>query len=129
MATHVSCLGCHTPANCAEMRNCLNASVYAAQAAQQLITLRATRTPATPGSRPLPAANPAPAAPPAPRGGGRALIWAHMDKIWEAAGKPTQASTVLALRKRCMDELEPQGVKRTSASSELGNWMKARCPQ
>jgi hypothetical protein len=34
------------------------------------------------------------------------------------------------LRKVCMDELEALNLaKRTSASSELGNWMKARCPQ
>ena len=53
-----------------------------------------------------------------------------MDQLWEKAGKPMDAKVVLALRKTCMDELEAQALaKRSSASSELGNWMKARCPQ
>jgi hypothetical protein len=65
-------------------------------------------------------------APAAPRGGQRELIWAHADAAWQQAGSPKDVSKVLVLRKRMMDELEQQGVKRTSASSELGNWMKAR---
>lgn len=66
----------------------------------------------------------------APRGGGKAAIWQHMDQIWEKAGKPIDVKVVLSLRKICMDELEALNLaKRGSASSELGNWMKARCPQ
>jgi hypothetical protein len=65
-----------------------------------------------------------------PRGGGKAVIWQHMDQLWEKAGKPMDAKLVLGLRKACMDELEALNLaKRSSASSELGNWMKARCPQ
>lgn len=59
-------------------------------------------------------------------GGAKAIVWEHADKVWEAAGKPNDVPTVLVLRKQMMDELEPKGIKRTSCSSELGNWMKAR---
>lgn len=68
-------------------------------------------------------------APPAgatPRGGQRETIWAHADTSWEAAGKPTAIPKVLDMRKSWMTELEQKGIKRTSSSSELGNWMKAR---
>lgn len=69
----------------------------------------------------------APATPTAPRGGQRTIIWEAADKAWEAAGKPTSQPVILKLRKQIMDDLEKQGVKRTSCSSELGNWQKARC--
>lgn len=63
----------------------------------------------------------------APRQGGvREKIWAIADQLWEEAGKPTEKSTILALRKKMMDKLETDGVKRTSSSNELGNWQKAR---
>lgn len=62
----------------------------------------------------------------APRGGQREVIWACADKAWEAAGKPVAVPRVIELRKSMMDTLEAQGIKRTSASSELGNWMKSR---
>jgi hypothetical protein len=66
----------------------------------------------------------------APRGSNKPVIWARMDRIWEKAGKPTNIDIVLGLRKSCMSELEHEcNIKRTSSSSELGNWMKARCPQ
>lgn len=78
------------------------------------------------GSRPPAPAAPR-AAPVAPRGGQRTVIWDAADKAWEAAGKPTNASIILKMRKEVMDGLEKQGVKRTSCSSELGNWQKARC--
>lgn len=65
----------------------------------------------------------------APKGGQRTLIWECMDALWEKADKTPDARAVLLLRKQCMDQLEAQhGVKRTSASSELGNWQKARLP-
>ena len=63
----------------------------------------------------------------APRASGvREKIWAVADRMWEEAGKPTDKSKVLALRKQIMDTLEQQDVKRTSSSNELGNWQKAR---
>lgn len=58
--------------------------------------------------------------------GVREKIWAVADRMWEEAGKPTEKSTVLALRKDIMNALEQDGVKRTSSSNELGNWQKAR---
>lgn len=60
------------------------------------------------------------------RGGQKDIIWAHADAAWEAAGKPTDVGVVLAMRKVWMDELESQGINRGSASSQLGNWQKAR---
>ncbi len=83
--------------------------------------------PASSAARPArPAAAPrAPAG--APRAGGvREKIWAVADRMWEEAGKPTDKSRVLTLRKQMMDTLEQEGVKRTSSSNELGNWQKAR---
>lgn len=64
----------------------------------------------------------------APRQSGvKDTIWNIADKIWEEAGKPTEKSTILQLRKRMMDILEAEHqVKRTSSSNELGNWQKAR---
>lgn len=64
----------------------------------------------------------------APRSGGvREKIWAVADRMWEAAGKPKEKTTVLALRKRVMNVLETdEGVKRTSSSNELGNWQRDR---
>ena len=57
----------------------------------------------------------------------RPTIWAVADEMWEAAGKPTDKTVVLELRKKMMAKLEEEkGVKRTSSSNELGNWMKAR---
>jgi hypothetical protein len=85
--------------------------------------------PAPPGA--TPASTPAaPIAPPAtiaaPRGGNKAVIWATADVMWEQGGKVREVKAVLELRKRIMDQLEQQGIKRTSASSELGNWQKVR---
>lgn len=70
---------------------------------------------------PRPAGSPVP-----PRGSTRETIWNKADAMWEEAGKPTSAAVVLALRKRIMDALEQDGVKRTSSSNELGNWQKDR---
>lgn len=57
----------------------------------------------------------------------RPTIWAVADRMWEEAGKPTDKAVVLELRKKMYDVLEKEhGVKRTSSSNELGNWMKER---
>jgi len=57
----------------------------------------------------------------------RPTIWAVADRLWEEAGKPTDKAVVLELRKKMMAVLEAEnGVKRTSSSNELGNWMKER---
>jgi hypothetical protein len=59
--------------------------------------------------------------------GVRPVIWAHADAGWEAAGKPTDRQVVLALRKSWMQELETdKGIRATTASNELGAWMKDR---
>lgn len=83
--------------------------------------------PASSAARPVrPVAGPR-AATGAPRASGvREKIWAVADRMWEETGKPTEKSTVLALRKDIMSALEQDGVKRTSSSNELGNWQKAR---
>ena len=91
----------------------------------------ATPTPTPPApptaSASAPAATVAPPAPiAAPRGGNKAVIWATADEMWEASGKVRDVKAVLELRKRIMDRLEQEGIKRTSASSELGNWQKVR---
>lgn len=57
----------------------------------------------------------------------RPVIWEVADAMWAEAGKPTDKTVVLALRKEMMNKLETdRGVKKTSSSNELGNWMKAR---
>jgi hypothetical protein len=76
------------------------------------------------GTNPAPRPRAAPSS--LPRGGTRETIWAEADKQWEAAGKPTEQSVILKLRKEIMNVLEAQGVKRTSSSNELGNWQKFR---
>lgn len=88
----------------------------------------ATHTPAPASAQPRPARpTAAPLLPRAPRQGGvREKIWEVADRMWDEAGKPTEKSTVLALRKNIMNALEQDGVKRTSSSNELGNWQKAR---
>lgn len=82
--------------------------------------------PASPNPRPASAPRPAGAAPAAPRGGVRQIIWDKADAMWANAGQPTGKAEVLSLRKLIMDELEKDGVKRTSSSNELGNWQKSR---
>jgi len=73
---------------------------------------------------------PAPSASAAPKARAssvRPQIWATADEMWRAAGSPTDVPVVLALRKQMMGVLEEKhGVKKTSSSNELGNWMKAR---
>lgn len=91
-----------------------------AQGSAQRMLERAPYIPPAPAQR-APAGKPAP-----PRGGARAIIWAHADKVWEAAGKPMQKDEVLVLRKRMMVELEEQGIPKTTSSTALGDWMKVR---
>lgn len=55
-----------------------------------------------------------------------AVIFEAADKLWEEAGKPTDMPSVLAVRKKVMDQLEKVGIKRTTCSSTLGAWQKAR---
>lgn len=57
----------------------------------------------------------------------RPVVWAVADRLWEEAGKPMDVKVVLELRKRMMAVLESEnGIKKTSSSNELGNWMKTR---
>jgi hypothetical protein len=47
--------------------------------------------------------------------------------MWEAAGKPMDKDTVLALRKEMMQVLETEhSIKKTTSSTALGDWMKQR---
>lgn len=62
----------------------------------------------------------------APTGGSRPVIWAHADKVWEAAGKPMDQGVVLKMRKQMMVDLEAEGIKKSTSSTALGDWMKAR---
>lgn len=94
----------------------------AVQQAPQRRTAPAAPTPAaTPAPRPAPAQRA-----PRPAGGVRPVVWAHADAAWEAAGKPRDSATVLALRKKWMSELEEKGIKKTSSSTSLGEWQKER---
>lgn len=67
-------------------------------------------------------------APSAPRqGGNREIIYKVADDMWAAAGSPTNVAVVLNLRKQMMVELEANhGIKKTTSSTALGDWMKAR---
>lgn len=87
-----------------------------------------------PQPQPIPPAIPATSAPkvastPVPGGKVSVLIWDVADRLWEQKGKPTDHKEILALRKVAMDELEKLGVKRNTASNELGNWQKSRAPR
>ncbi len=99
------------------------ATMLAAQRAPQQRSQRAA---------PKPRAAPTVAPQPAPVRKARAhsvrpTIWNVADAMWQAAGSPTDKAVVLELRKKMMVELEEKhGVKRTSSSNELGNWMKER---
>jgi len=67
------------------------------------------------------------AAPRAPGGSTRPRIFKVADEMWEAAGKPMDKDTVLALRKEMMVVLEEQhSIKKTTSSTALGDWMKQR---
>lgn len=59
----------------------------------------------------------------------RERVWAVADSVWAEIGNPTEKSAVLAMRKNIMNNLEQQGIKRTSSSNELGKWQNARIPK
>jgi hypothetical protein len=96
------------------------AEFEAAQADAARLTEREAPTTAAPAKQ----APSRPAA--APTGGSRPAIWAHADKVWEAAGKPTDQGVVLKMRKQMMIDLEAEGIKKSTSSTALGDWMKAR---
>lgn len=59
--------------------------------------------------------------------GVREVVYKVADKLWEAAGKPTDLKIVLDLRKQMMTVLEAEHqVKRTTSSTTLGAWQKER---
>jgi hypothetical protein len=64
----------------------------------------------------------------APRAGGtRDIVYKVADEMWQQAGNPRDMRIVLDLRKKIMDVLEAQhSVKRTTASTTLGDWQKSR---
>lgn len=97
------------------------------QALQTAKVRPATLQAAQQRSSPVRPASPAPGA--IPKGGNRAIIWKHMDQLWQASGNPSDLRLVLALRKQCMDQLHSQGVNRSTASCELGAWQKERLAQ
>jgi hypothetical protein len=67
------------------------------------------------------------AAPRAPGSSSRPRIFKVADEMWEAAGKPMDKDTVLALRKEMMQVLETEhSIKKTTSSTALGDWMKQR---
>lgn len=67
------------------------------------------------------------AAAPAPTRGSTSTIHTVADQMWEAAGRPTNLTVVLNLRKQIMEVLErDHNIKRTTSSTSLGVWQKAR---
>lgn len=96
------------------------------KAAQQAPQRRAVRSAPKPRA-PVESPPQPPRAPKARASSVRPQIWAVADRMWGEAGKPTDKTVVLELRKKMYDVLEQEhGVKRTSSSNELGNWMKDR---
>lgn len=85
-------------------------------------------TPATPDpNAPRPTAAPRAARTPGPSA--RPTIHRVADEMWENAGKPMNKELVLALRKKMMQVLETEhGIKKTTSSTALGDWMKTRLP-
>lgn len=63
---------------------------------------------------------------PVRQNGSRIQIWKRAEELWSAAGKPTDKKIVLKLRIEWMKILEKEGVKRNTASGELGQWMKTK---
>lgn len=107
----------------------LRATLTDAEAA----TAAAQRRPAPPVYQPVPKQPPVPADAvqrpvSAPRTGGtRQIINEVADRMWTEDGKPTTLPSILALRKRIMDVLErDHQIKRTTASTALGDWQKGR---
>lgn len=102
-----------------------SAGVLAAapQRAQQQRSAPAAPTAA---ANPAPRAQRPPIAPRAAAGSIRPQVWAEADRMWTEAGKPMDKAVVLELRKKIMEVLEGRGIKRTSSSNMLGDWMKDR---
>lgn len=60
-------------------------------------------------------------------GGSKETIFSVADTMWEEAGKPTEQSLILALRRKIMQVLESDyAIKKTTSSNTLGLWQKAR---
>ena len=60
-------------------------------------------------------------------GGSKTTIFSVADTMWEAANKPMDLPSVLALRKKIMQVLEKDyAIKKTTSSNTLGLWQKAR---
>lgn len=85
----------------------------------------------SPVPAPTPAAERPVQRPVAPRTGSvKETVTATANRFWEAAGKPLDTKVLLALRKEVMDELEQVNrIRRTTASSQLGQWMKGLVPE
>lgn len=60
----------------------------------------------------------------APAGKVSAVIWDVAERIWISKGSPKEIKDIMLVRKEAMDELEKNGIKRTTASNELGNWQR-----
>lgn len=99
-----------------------------AAAAQRAPQQRAPHPVTTAAPAPVPRTAPARAAgSPRPSGGATNVIWQVADRLWVEAGKPRAVPVVLLLRKKAMEVLETEhGVKKTTSSTSLGNWMKDR---
>lgn len=68
----------------------------------------------------------APVAVQAPRGTVTQRIYTAADAAWAAIGSPRNEKLVRRMRVQLMNELEQQGIKRTTASSTLGTWWKTK---
>lgn len=60
-----------------------------------------------------------------PQRGVKAIIWEVATDVWQKAGAPKEQSQIMRIRRDIMPLLEAQhGIKKTTSSNELGNWMK-----
>lgn len=60
-------------------------------------------------------------------GGSKDTIFKVADAMWEEAGKPTEQTIVLGLRRKIMQVLESEySIKKSTSSNTLGLWQKAR---
>lgn len=96
----------------------------AATAAPQRRALRSAAPVAAPAAKP---AAPARTGGAVRRGSVAQVIIAHAEKVWEAAGKPTDVDVVLKLRAQMYEDLlSEHGIKKSTSSTTLGGWMKTR---
>jgi len=124
-------LGAKRPAKQEELfplsQHCRPLDVITAQQAAQRAPQRRKVRNATPARVAQANAPQRPAVPKQRMSSVRPTIWAVADAMWQEAGSPTDKAVVLELRKKMMIALETdKGIKRTSSSNELGNWMKNR---